>query len=49
MRGLVLYKVFSEVEEEVYKHTPLSQALSSSPLTPYYKTLSAHSHGPHLP
>jgi hypothetical protein len=39
MRGLVLYKIFSEVEEEVYEHTTLSRTLSSSPLTPYYKTL----------
>ena len=39
MRGLVLYKVFVEVEEEVYEHTVLSETLCSTPLTPYYETL----------
>ena len=39
MRALVLYKVFAEVEEEVYAHTALSQTLFSSPLTPYYRVM----------
>jgi hypothetical protein len=39
MRALVLYKLFTEQAEEVYAHTAFSKALSSSPLTPFYKTL----------